>query len=92
MNQIKLVLIITSIIVFSIQIGIQETFGEPETEVNRLLNQASQHLMNGEYKESITIYDQILEINPDDASTLHMKGISYNNMEQIFFTLKIIYN
>ena len=82
MNQIKLVLIITSIIVFSIQIGIQETFGEPETEVNRLLNQASQHLMNGEYKESITIYDQILEINPDDASTLHMKGISYNNMEE----------
>jgi tetratricopeptide (TPR) repeat protein len=82
MNQIKLVLIITSIIVFSIQIGIQETFGEPETEVNRLLNQASQHLMNGEYKESITIYDQILEINPDDVSTLHMKGISYNNMEE----------
>ena len=81
MNQIRLTLIITSIIIFSIQIGTQETFGETQREVNVLLNQASEHLLNGEYKQSITIYDQILEINPNESTALNMKGITYNNME-----------
>jgi len=81
MNQIRLTLIITSIIIFSIQIGTQETFGETQREVNVLLNQASEHLLNGEYKQSITIYDQILEINPNESTALNMKGVTYNNME-----------
>ena len=81
MNQIKFTLIITSIIILSIQVGTQETFGETQREVNVLLNQASEHLLNGEYKQSITIYDQILEINPNDVIALNMKGVTYNNME-----------
>ena len=82
MNQIKITLIITSIIILSIQIGTQETFGENQREVNILLNQASEHLLNGEYKQSITIYDQILETSPNDLTALNMKGVTYNNMEE----------
>ena len=47
MNQIKITLIITSIIILSIQIGTQETFGETQREVNVLLNQASEHFCLG---------------------------------------------
>ena len=48
----------------------------------RCLNKEIDHLQNGEYKQAITTYDQILKIKPNHITTLKMKGIAHSNMEE----------
>ena len=57
---------------------------EPEI----MFNQANQHFINGEYKQAITIYDNILEMAPENISTLKMKGITYSNLGEHDRSLK----
>ncbi|MEK0318775.1 MAG: hypothetical protein QQN43_04290, partial [Nitrosopumilus sp.] len=45
-----------------------------ESETQELFQEANEHFVNGEYKEAIQIYDNILEIVPNNFSTLKMKG------------------
>lgn len=69
------------------------SFAEEQTieQAKVLFNDATKYFQNGEYKQAITIYDQILESNPNNISTLNMKGISYINMEQNTKSLKQFY-
>ena len=53
-----------------------------------LFNVAKEHFVNGEYKEAIVIYDEILEIAPNNISTLKMKGIVQSNLEEHSSSLK----
>ena len=62
-------------------VGGQEIFAENEQESSVLFKQANEHLQNTEYKQAITKYDQILEINPNHINTLNMKGIAYSNLQ-----------
>jgi len=41
--------------------------------------QANEHFVKGEYREAIVIYDNILEIFPNNISTLKMKAIALSN-------------
>ena len=59
-----------------------------ETEKIQSSEQAKKHLLNGESKEAIRIYDQILEQNPRDVTALTMKGIALNNLEDYRGSLK----
>jgi hypothetical protein len=45
-----------------------------------MFNLAKIHFVNGEYKEAIIMYDEILENFPDNISTLKMKGIAQSNL------------
>ncbi|MFB5610464.1 MAG: tetratricopeptide repeat protein [Nitrosopumilaceae archaeon] len=53
-----------------------------ESEAQELFQEAASHFKNGEYKEAIRIYDEILEISPNNISTLKMKGVSLSNLGQ----------
>ena len=53
-----------------------------------MFNQANQYFISGEYKQAITIYDNILEIMPENISTLKMKGITYSNLGEHERSLK----
>ena len=68
-------------VILTSYIGVQEVFAESEQELNELFKEANDHLQNAEYKQAITVYDQILEIKPDHSTTLNMKGIAYSNMD-----------
>ena len=59
-----------------------------ETEKIQSSEQAKKHLLNGENKEAIRIYDQILEQDPRDVTALTMKGIALNNLEDYRGSLK----
>ncbi len=80
-KQTKFSIFFTLMIILSWHIIIDEAYGETIEELNVSFNQAKEHLQKGEYKQSITIYDQILEIRPNDISTLNMKGIALSNIE-----------
>lgn len=71
------------------------SFGLTVEEAENLFNQATEHLMEKQYREAIAIYDKILGEYPDNISTLKMKGIAQSNlgyheksMEQFFRILQ----
>tara|TARA_B110000438_G_scaffold301983_1_gene358330 strand:- start:212 stop:1612 length:1401 start_codon:yes stop_codon:yes gene_type:complete len=72
---------------------INNAYGEKQSveQIKILFNDATKLFQNGNYKQAIIIYDQILESNPKNASSLNMKGIAYSNMEQHTKSLKQFY-
>ncbi len=58
------------IILFSSSILTGTVFAQTEKDAELMFNQANEHFVNGEYQEAITIYDDILEISPNNISTL----------------------
>jgi len=63
-------------------------FAQTEKDPELMFNQAKEHFVNGEYKQAIKIFDDILEISPNNISTLKMKGIAQSNLEQHDKSLK----
>ena len=58
-----------------------EAFAQ-ESEAQKLFQEANQFFIKGEYKQAIQIYDDILEIAPNNISTLKMKGVALSNLGQ----------
>ncbi len=54
-----------------------QTLGDPQI----MFKQANEHFVKGKYNEAIVIYDNILEIAPNNISTLKMKAIALSNSE-----------
>jgi len=63
-------------------------FAQTEKKVNELLDNAKEHFQEGEYKQAITIYDQILEIKPNSMTALKMKGVALSNIDYHTKSLK----
>ena len=76
------------IILLSSSILTGTVFAQTENDAMLMFNQANKHFVSGEYKEAITIYDDILEIVPNNISTLKMKGIAQSNLEEHNKSLK----
>ena len=76
------------VIILSSSIVMGTVFAQTENDAEIMFNQANGYFVNGEYKEAITIYDNILEIAPNNISTLKMKGISQSNLEDHTKSLK----
>ena len=66
----------------------ESVFAQTENNPEVMFNLAKEHFVNGEYKEEIVIYDNILEIAPDNISTLKMKGIAQGNLDEHSSSLK----
>jgi len=63
-------------------------FAQTENDAELMFSQANEYFVNGEYKQAITIYDSILEIAPNNISTLKMKGIAQSNLDDHTKSLK----
>jgi len=55
------------------------------------LENAKEHFVNGEYKQAVRIYEQLLENNPNDTSILKMKAIALSNLDDDLNSLKDFY-
>ncbi len=62
--------------------------GQAEEDAETMFNEAHVHFKNGQYKEAIAIYDDILEIIPNNVSTLKMKGIAQSSLDDHGNSLK----
>jgi len=69
------------IILLSSSILTETVFAQTNEDSELMFSLAMDHFVNGEYKQAITIYDDILEIAPNNISTLKMKGIAQSNLE-----------
>ena len=52
---------------------------------------ANEHLANGELREAIEKYDEILVISPDNIDAILMKGVALSNIEQHKQSMKEFY-
>ncbi|WP_297471992.1 M57 family metalloprotease [Nitrosopumilus sp.] len=76
------------IILLSSIILTEDAFAQTGKEAEVMFNQATDLFVKGNYKQAITIYDEILEIAPNNISTLKMKGIAQSNLEDHMNSLK----
>ncbi len=76
------------IILLSSSIVAGATYAQTENDLEPMFTQARSHIVNGDYKQALTIYDEILEIAPSNISTLKMKGIVHSNLDQHDKSLK----
>ncbi|PJC51068.1 MAG: hypothetical protein CO032_01510 [Nitrosopumilales archaeon CG_4_9_14_0_2_um_filter_34_16] len=86
-NTMKIVYL-SIIITCVFSIATEAVFAQTEEEPETMFNEAKEYFVKGEYKEALTIYDDILEIVPNNISTLKMKGIVLSNLEEHGSSLK----
>ena len=60
-------------------------------DVSELYNTANKHLQNGELREAIAVYDEILVIEPENTQTMLMKGIALSNLDRHKQSMKEFY-
>lgn len=66
------------ILLFSSFISVP-VFAQTSEDTQIMFKQANEHFVKGEYNEAIVIYDNILEMAPNNISTLKMKAITLSN-------------
>ena len=60
-------------------------------DISELYNIANKHLQNGELREAIAVYDEILVIEPENTDTMLMKGIALSNLDRHKQSMKEFY-
>ena len=92
-NLLKILFCCTIILISVSYYETNNVFGEKQTkeQIKISFNDATELFQNGNYNQAIVIYNQILESEPNNISTLNMKGIAYSNMEHHTKSLKQFY-
>ena len=65
---------------FTVVLFAGSAFAENISERTKLLIEATEPFLNGEYEIAIKIFDEILEIHPNDSKIFEMKGIALSNL------------
>ena len=60
----------------------QIAIGEESFQIPELFDNATKYFMIGEYRQSIIIYEEILELEPNNVKTLLMKGVALSNIDR----------
>ena len=82
------VLCMLFLVLISVTVTSELAFAQTEKNPEIMFNLAKNHFVDGEYKQAIAIYDEILEIAPNNISTLKMKGIAQSNLDEHSKSLK----
>ena len=86
---IKITLYMTIIILATSYIMSNEVLAQTVEKIE--LENAKEHFVNGEYKQAIRIYEQLLENNPNSVSLLKMNAIALSNSGDDLNALKEFY-
>ena len=74
--------------ILCISLFVTEDAFEQKNELKESFRTAKDHTLNGEYRQAIMIYDEILKNQPDNIQALKMKGLSLNNLDEHTSALK----
>ena len=86
---IKITLYMTIMILATSYIMSNEVLAQTVEKIE--LENAKEHFVNGEYKQAIRIYEQLLENNPSSVSLLKMNAIALSNSGDDLNALKEFY-
>ena len=88
----KYTLLLSISSVFFLSLLVDSEAVSDASDVSDLYQQANEHLVLGELRQAIIIYEEILEISPDNTNVLMMKGIALSNLEQYKHAMKDFYD
>ena len=74
--------------ILCISLFVTEDAFAQKNELKESFRTAKDHTLNGEYRQAIMIYDEILKNQPDNIQALKMKGLSLNNLDEHTSALK----
>ena len=80
--------LVTTLVLSSIN---SPAFANATDDVSELYETANKHLQNGELREAISVYDEILVIEPENTDTMLMKGIALSNLDRHKQSMKEFY-
>jgi len=83
--------IILMLMIIMAALGPSQIFAQGTNVVPEMFQEANGHFAIGEYNEAVKIYGDILEIVPDNVSTLKMYGIALSNVGYHEKSLKQFY-
>jgi len=69
-----------TVILFTFTLFISSAYAENIDERDKSLAEAFEPFLKGEYEKSIKIFDEILEIYPEDYKIFEMKGVALSNL------------
>ncbi|MBT5171933.1 MAG: matrixin family metalloprotease [Candidatus Nitrosopelagicus sp.] len=91
-NFIKFSLITGTIFVLFLSPTMSVSFAQGVYDLPNLYKKANDHFMLGEYRQAVEVYDEILEISPENKKTLLMKGIALSNLDRHKSSILEFYN
>ena len=78
-----------ALMILSLSLATEEmAYAQADSQTEAGFEQANQYLLNGEYKQAISIYDGILDAAPSNISALQMKAIAHSNLQEHESSLK----
>ena len=69
-----------TVILFTLTLFISSAYAENIDKRDKLFAEAFEPFLKGEYEKSIKIFDEILEIYPEDYKIFEMKGVALSNL------------
>ena len=91
-NFIKFSLITGTVFVLFLSPTMSVSFAQGVHDLPNLYKKANDHFMLGEYRQAAEVYDEILEISPENKKTLLMKGIALSNLDRHKSSILEFYN
>ena len=79
-NILQNIVTLFTVILFTFTLFISSAYAENVDERDKLLAEAFELFLKGEYERSIEIFDEILEIYPEDSKLFEMKGVALSNL------------
>jgi len=79
-NILQNIVTLFTVILFTFTLFISSAYAENIDEHDKLFTEAFELFLKGEYEKSIKIYDEMLEIYPEDYKIFEMKGIALSNL------------
>jgi len=79
-NMLQNIVTLFTVILFTFTLFISSAYAENIDERDKLFAEAFESFLKGKYEKSIKIFDDMLEIYPEDYKIFEMKGIALSNL------------
>ena len=79
-NMLQNIIKLFTVILFTFTLFISSAYAENIDERDKLFAEAFESFLKGKYEKSIKIFDEMLEIYPEDYKIFEMKGVALSNL------------
>ena len=79
-NILQNIVTLFTVILFTFTLFISSAYAENIDERDKLFAEAFESFLKGKYEKSIKIFDEMLEIYPEDYKIFEMKGVALSNL------------
>ena len=77
---IKISIVLIMCVLITSSLSIQPVSALDSKQITEKFVVAEKHMLEGEYKEAVTIFDDLLETSPTNIKILNLKGIAQSNL------------